>query len=168
MHDHLDRRCGAEDHPVPGDDAYSAEAPQDRPDAAAEIDPYDDPRHRARRAEAWRRGMARRKRKDAEWQAHRRQLAERGAKRAKSVTVPVLYTTLDALDRAHSPTLRAQAKEWRQLVFRTAYGPRTERTNAWEALRRRFLNVLSDSTWSAYDRRAVRQFHGRVVLYRIK
>jgi hypothetical protein len=168
MHDHLDRSCGAEAHPVLHDHAHGAHHPQDRPDTVSEIDPYNDPRHRARRVEAWRRGMARRKRKDAEWQAHRRQLAERGAKRPKAVTAAMLYTTLDALDRAHSPTLRAQAKEWRQLVFRTAYGLRDERMNAWEALRRRFLNVLSDSTWSAYDRRAVRQFHGRVVLYRIK
>ena len=72
------------------------------------------------------------------------------------------------LDRAHSPTLRAQAKEWRLLVFRSAYGPLDDRMAAGETLRRRFLIVFSDSTWSPYDHRVVRQFRGHVVLYRIK
>ncbi|HYD52111.1 MAG TPA: hypothetical protein VEA99_05770 [Gemmatimonadaceae bacterium] len=39
---------------------------------------------------------------------------------------------------------------------------------AGETLRRRFLIVFSDSTWSPYDHRVVRQFRGHVVLYRIK
>jgi len=95
MHDHLDRRCGAGGHPVPDDHARGAHDSQDRPDTVSEIDPYRHPPHRARRVEAWRRGMARRKRKDVEWEAHRRQLAERGAKPSNAVTAAMLYTTLD-------------------------------------------------------------------------
>ncbi|MHB1263821.1 MAG: hypothetical protein ACYC1S_05300 [Gemmatimonadaceae bacterium] len=168
MHDHLDRSCGAEAHPVLHDQARGGHDPQDPPDTVSEIDQHNDPRHRARWVVAWRRGMDRRKRKDAEWQAHRRQLAERGAKRPKAVTAAMLYTTLDALDRAHSPTLRARAKELRRLVFQTAYGPLNERMTAGETLRRLTLGVLPNSTWSPYDHRAVQQFHDRVVLYRIK
>lgn len=168
MHDHLDRGSGAEGHPNLDDPACGVGDPHALPTSGAGNDPYEDRRHRARREEAWRSGMARRKRKDAERKALQRQAAEQRANRSKVVTPAMLYTTLDALDRAHSPTLQAQAKVWRQLVFRSAYGPPDERLKAWEALRRLFLNVLSDGSWSLYDHRAVRQFHGRVVLYRLK